>query len=281
MKSIVLSVILISISLCAKPNTTIDVVTYGKGKPVVIIAGFGGAHFWRNTAEELAKSYEVHVIAIKGVSGQKTPNRFDLEQINGDIHDFLKSKGFDKPMLIGHSFGGFLAMQLAAKHNNLVGKLIIIDSYPFTLAMFNPAFTKEFGEQQAQVFRSQVSAMPQAHYDTFWTQNSRDMLSSLEEQVNFCNSVLISDKVFIIDAQCAMLSTDLRPVLASISCPTQVLCSAFNYLKMGLDEQTIKARVDAQFQNLLNCTTFIHHSAKHFLMLDDRDWVTEKIKKFI
>lgn len=281
MKSIVLSVILISISLWAKPNTTIDVVTYGKGKPVIIIAGFSGADYWHNTAGELAQSYEVHVIAVKGVSGQKTPNRFDLERINGDIHDFLKSKGFDKPMLIGHSFGGFLAMQLAAKYNNLVGKLIIVDSYPFALAMFNPATSQEIGVQQAQVYRSQVSALPQAHYEAFWRQNATDMVSSLEEQVNFCNSVLLSDKDFIIDAQCAMLATDLRPVLASISCPTQVLCSAFNYLKLGLDEQTIKARVDAQFQNLPNCTTFIHQSAKHFLMLDDYAWLIDKINQFI
>lgn len=281
MKSIVLSVILISISLWVKPSTTIDVVSYGKGKPVVIIAGFGGADFWHDTAGELAQSYEVHVIAVKGVSGQKTPNRFDVERINGDIHDFFKSNGFDKPILIGHSFGGFLAMQLAAKYNNLVGKLIIVDSYPFALAMFNPAFTKEIGEQQAQVFRSQVGAMPQAHYEAFWTQNSRDMLASQEEQVNFCNSILRSDKDFIIDAQCAMLTTDLRPVLASISCPTQVLCSAFNYLKLGLDEQTIRARVDAQFHNLPNCTTFIHQSAKHFLMLDDYAWLIDKINQFI
>lgn len=185
MKSIVLSVILISISLWAKPNTTIDVVTYGKGKPVIIIAGFSGADYWHNTAGELAQSYEVHVIAVKGVSGQKTPNRFDLERINGDIHDFLKSKGFDKPMLIGHSFGGFLAMQLAAKYNNLVGKLIIVDSYPFALAMFNPATSQEIGVQQAQVYRSQVSALPQAHYEAFWRQNATDMVSSLEEQAIF------------------------------------------------------------------------------------------------
>ncbi len=281
MNSIALSVILISISFWAKPNSTIDVVSSGQGKSIVVIAGFGGAMGWHGTVDKLSKDYRVHLITVKGVDGQKNPGRFDINRIADDILRFINSSDFEKPMLIGHSFGGFLAMKLAAEHSDQFSKLAIIDSYPFPLAMFNPAFTLDIGVQQAQVFRTQVGALPQSHYAAFWMQNAIDMVSSIEEQERFSEIILNSDRDFIIDAQCTLLATDFRGDLAKIHCPSLILASAYNYHKIGLNDETIKARVDEQFRNLPNCTTFIHQSAKHFLMLDDSDWVTEKIKQFI
>lgn len=281
MKSIALSLILLSICLWAKPNSTIQVVKSGTGKPIVIIAGFGGDYAWRAMANDLSASHEVHIISVKGVSGHKSSSEFGMERITDDILDYIKASSIENPILIGHSFGGFLAIKLACANKGLFGKLVVVDSYPFMLAMMNPTINQEIAAQQAAIYRTQISELPQAHYEAFWAGNIDNMVASAEEQDEICKVVLVSDRLAIIDAQCAMLATDLRPALPTLSCPTLALCSSFNFQKIGLDAKAIALRVDEQFHGISNCTTFIHPSAKHFIMLDDRTWMIEKIKQFI
>jgi pimeloyl-ACP methyl ester carboxylesterase len=281
MKSIALSLILLSINLWAKPNSCIQIAKSGTGKPIVIIAGFGGDYPWRATVKDLSADYEVHIISVKGVSGHTNCSDFTVERITDDILDYITTSSLENPILIGHSFGGFLALELASANKGLFGKLVLVDSYPFMLAMMNPAITPEIAEQQAAIYRTQICELPQAHYQTFWAGNIDSMVTSAEEQDEICKVILASDRHAIIDAQCAMLMIDQRPALPTLSCPTLVLCSAFNYRKIGLDAETIALRVDEQFQGISNCTTFIHPSARHFIMLDDRAWLIEKIKQFI
>jgi pimeloyl-ACP methyl ester carboxylesterase len=281
MKSIALSLILLSICLWAKPNSTIQAVKSGTGKPIVIIAGFGGDYAWRATVSDLSAEYEVHIISVKGVSGHTSSSKIVMERITDDILDYIKARSLENPILIGHSFGGFLAIKLASANKGLFGKLVVVDSYPFMLAMMNPAVTQEIAAQQTAIYRTQISELPQAHYEAFWAGNIDNMVTSTEEQNEICKVVLASDRLAIIDAQCAMLATDLRPALPNLSCPTLALCSAFNYQKIGLNAKAVAFRVDEQFHGISNCTTFIHPSAKHFIMLDDRAWMIEKIKQFI
>jgi N-formylmaleamate deformylase len=46
------------------------------------------------------------------------------------LADYIRKNNLDKPVVVGHSLGGYLALLLAVKYPDLPGKLVIVDSYP-------------------------------------------------------------------------------------------------------------------------------------------------------
>lgn len=51
-----------------------------------------------------------------------------IEQIADDTAAFCRALGIESPTVFGHSFGGFVALQLAIRHPEVVGSLILVDS---------------------------------------------------------------------------------------------------------------------------------------------------------
>jgi len=54
-----------------------------------------------------------------------------LDRVRDGLADYIRKNKLEKPVIVGHSLGGFLALALAAKYPNLPGKLVIVDAYPF------------------------------------------------------------------------------------------------------------------------------------------------------
>jgi pimeloyl-ACP methyl ester carboxylesterase len=63
----------------------------------------------------------------------------------------MQALKIEKPAIVGHSLGGLLALMIAAKAPDAVGKVMVVDALPFYALLFNPAatveMTKPFAEQ--------------------------------------------------------------------------------------------------------------------------------------
>jgi len=71
--------------------------------------------------------------------GGQTPENISLSVFTDDLDAVRKKFGFEKVSLLGHSWGGFLAMQYAIAHPEAVDKLILMNSMPASssdLALF-------------------------------------------------------------------------------------------------------------------------------------------------
>jgi pimeloyl-ACP methyl ester carboxylesterase len=56
-----------------------------------------------------------------------------------EIARYITENHLDHPVVVGHSMGGTIGMMLAARHPDLVGKLMVVDMVPFMGAMFGDA----------------------------------------------------------------------------------------------------------------------------------------------
>ncbi len=260
---------------------TIDVKSIGNGPSIVIIPGLGGIDTWKETIDVLSLKNRCHIITIKGLNGQKNQNIPDFAKVMDEIKQYINAENLDKPILMGHSFGGFLSIQLASSNPDLFKELIIIDSYPFSLSMYNPAFTQEFGRQQSIGFKNQISALPDQNYSDFWQQNAKQLVSDSINEKLIYNNIIQSDRKHVTEVQTYMLSNDLRPLLKEITIPTIALCSKSVFKKLGLDGASIDQRINDQFKDLKDYHIFINENSRHFIMLDDKEWFIENIKKFI
>lgn len=118
----------------------------GKGTPLLLIPGLAcSGDVWETTVDSLKDRYECHVLTLPGFAGQPAidhENRY-LEKVKGEILSYLDNQDLQQIGLIGHSLGGFLALQLAAEHSGRFNALVIVDGLPFLPAMQVPGITAE------------------------------------------------------------------------------------------------------------------------------------------
>jgi pimeloyl-ACP methyl ester carboxylesterase len=106
-------------------NTTL---TRGDGSPVVYLHGPFGQE-WTGFLEDLSARHRVFAPAHPGAEEpedlQRLDGIFDLVLYYDDLLDRL---GLDQIDLVGHSFGGMVAAELAATFPERVRKLVLIDA---------------------------------------------------------------------------------------------------------------------------------------------------------
>jgi len=117
----------------------------GKGPPLLLIHGFGASTFtWRRVAPELAKSHRVIAVDLKGFGQSDKPfdGRYSVYDQAELLAQLIEDKDLRNLTLIGHSFGGGVALLLALEANRRldgrITRLVLLDSiaYPQNIPVF-------------------------------------------------------------------------------------------------------------------------------------------------
>ena len=101
----------------------------GQGKNIVLIHGLASnCSIWDLVGPLLAKTNSVKAIDQRGHGLSSKPNQgYDFETVTNDLHLFLKTNKIDNPLLVGHSWGGSVALNFAAHHPEMISGLCLID----------------------------------------------------------------------------------------------------------------------------------------------------------
>ena len=108
----------------------------GKGRPLLLIHGiFSSAFVWYKNIDELSKYFDVIAVDLKGYGYSDKPadGRYSRENIRQFMLDFMDAIKVDKAILVGHSWGGGIAIDLALTYPQRVEKLVLIDSTGYLL----------------------------------------------------------------------------------------------------------------------------------------------------
>ncbi len=113
----------------------------GQGEPVVFLHGMGATGLsWSPHVEPLA-GWDVYAIDTIGDVGRSEQRKViaDAAGLATWLDETLAGAGLDRAHLVGTSYGGFLALNVAARTPQRVASLTLIDSgglAPFRLARF-------------------------------------------------------------------------------------------------------------------------------------------------
>lgn len=98
---------------------------------LVLHGGPGFDHtYFKPALSALADTAQVVYLDLRcqGRSGRPPVETCTLEQMADDVAAFCKALGIDRPIVLGHSAGGFVALHLALRHPDVVGRLILVDT---------------------------------------------------------------------------------------------------------------------------------------------------------
>lgn len=100
----------------------------GSGRKVLLLHGGPGlSEYMNGAAEELAAGYEVFRYQQRGLSPSTTSGPFAVEDHLADALAVMNSIGPDPILVLGHSWGGYLAMFLIVRHPQRVAGALIVD----------------------------------------------------------------------------------------------------------------------------------------------------------
>lgn len=98
------------------------------GPPVLILhGGPGWSDYTESLADELEDAFRVIRFQQRGLEPSTTSGPFSIEQHVADAIAVLDAAGADRAYVIGHSWGGHLAMHLAARHQDRLLGLVLVD----------------------------------------------------------------------------------------------------------------------------------------------------------
>jgi pimeloyl-ACP methyl ester carboxylesterase len=116
--------------------TQVDFLEAGSGPVTMLVhSSASGARQWHRLIDDLKSHFLVRAVNLFGY-GKTPPWPADARQSLTDQARLVESAlptGTDEICLVGHSFGGAVAMKVAARLSGRVAKLVLLEPIPFRL----------------------------------------------------------------------------------------------------------------------------------------------------
>jgi proline iminopeptidase len=139
----------------------------GSGKPLMIVHGGPGMshdYLAPQMIDLLRNDYQL-IFYDQRASGRSTggddTSRLTMSQFVRDLELLREKLNIGQLNLVGHSFGGLLAMYYAVSYPGNVNKLLLLDSSPASWELNFPYFRKTIAERQTDQDRQELSDIKQ------------------------------------------------------------------------------------------------------------------------
>lgn len=137
----------------------------GSGEPLIVVHGGPGMshdYLAPQLIDLLANDYQLIFYdqrASGRSSGVEDTARLKISQFVRDLEMVRQQLKINRLNLLGHSFGGLLAMYYAISYPNNVNKLLLIDSSPASWELNFPYFRKTIAERQTEADKKELSSI--------------------------------------------------------------------------------------------------------------------------
>lgn len=169
----------------------------GKGFPVIFIHGFcESSNIWKSLSNELSDEFRIICPDLPGFGESPLPeNAFSLEDIGDSVVSWLKSLGIEQCIVIGHSLGGYIALEMLRKFPDFTKSIGLFNSSAFADSEEKKSnrnklieFIGEYGvEPFIKTFVPSLfySATAEKHQKTIKEISSKGLLIKAESVMNY------------------------------------------------------------------------------------------------
>jgi proline iminopeptidase len=155
-----------------------------------------------------------------GRSSRGEPADWSCEACADDVAAFCASMGVERPVVLGHSMGGFVALLLAARHPDVAAGLILQSTMArFDLDRLTEGFRREGGDEVARLARLDYSGDREVT-DAEWAQVYAAFGPHVPDAPTLARR--LRNPAVGETGMARMRRLDIRDQLRRITCPTLV-----------------------------------------------------------
>ena len=233
--------------------------------PLIILHGWGSrAERWRKVLEAL-EGKNIHAVAIDlpGFGATDPPgNVWGLKDYEEFAAKFLEIMGIKKFYLLGHSFGGRIAMKLAARHAPGLEKLLLVASAGVTPR----SKTRISAYKLATKIAKPIFTLPVLN---IFENIARKIIYKFSGSYDYYIQHGLMRETFKM-----VIAEDLTPHLSAISIPTYIIWGAKDEMTPLFDAYIIQ-------RNIKNSKLTIIENGNHNLNLQMPESLAEKISNCV
>ncbi|NRB47766.1 MAG: alpha/beta hydrolase [Saprospiraceae bacterium] len=246
----------------------------GRGnRTILFIPGFAcSGDVWTETRSTYEDDFTCYTLTMAGFADAEPGQNPTFEGWKTGIAEFIKEEQIKKPIIIGHSMGGGLAMALAADYPTLIERIVVVDALPCLAALTNPNF-KQDDQVDCSASVKQISGLPKEQFYQMQKMTISQLVQNAEMIELVTSWSVQSDRATFAKMYCDFLNTDLRDRIKTVKCPSLILLeSSFKNIQSAIVEQYKKLEsADLQYAN----------KGLHFIMYDDKEWYFEQLSSFL
>jgi pimeloyl-ACP methyl ester carboxylesterase len=254
-----------------------------RGSPVVLVPGLAsGAWVWKDTIDALKETHRVYAVTLAGFDGRAAVTGEPMRAALDALRDLVVKENLEKPVIVGHSLGGMLALQLAAAYPDLLGGVVTVDGSPVFPTTENvpsaerAALGERMRAQFAEATPSQFEAQQLAYI-------RRVGVIDESRAAQAAALTARSDPRAVGAYAKAAMTLDFRADLAAIRVPVLAIVPyyASDYAAMGVSEEAKRAYYTSLLRGVGTLEVVTIAPARHFVMLDQPEALAAAVRKFV
>ena len=237
------------------------------GRTVLFVPGLGtpGA-VWDDTVFALG-DIDAHVVTLAGFGGRPPagPGPVIAPAVDA-LAGYVEAQDLTDVVVVGHSLGGQIALQLAAAEPARIAEVVVVDSAPFYARLFNPAITPDQAAAWGQGVAAQMAAMDREAYLAQIRQGLPVQSLTAAGQAQVMAWMDASDQTTVATAFGEVAGSDFTPVLDDVAADVTVLVAWAEGAPM--DAAALADIYRAQYDPLDSVRVDVIDGSRHFVMLD-------------
>jgi pimeloyl-ACP methyl ester carboxylesterase len=259
--------------------TSFTVKVSGAGRPVIFIPGLTcDGSIWDATVAHLGGKVQAHVLSLAGFAGNPPIADPLVPTVREELVRYIRANRLERPIVVGHSLGGFLAFWVAETAPELIGGVVAVDGAPFFPALSDPTATPEVARGRLHAFHDQLASADPPTFAAGMTQFIGNMITSPEDAAKVAAIGGRSDPRTTADAMLFLFGTDLRPDLGKIAAPVLVVAAGTSG---ATPRDALEKAWRAQIEAVPRKELIVVDHAKHFVMLDQPAALYAALDKFL
>ncbi|MCS0613216.1 alpha/beta hydrolase [Massilia kyonggiensis] len=253
------------------------------GRPLILIPGLAsGSWVWQDTIRAFAPDHAVYVLTLPGFDGRPPAGPAPFAAARAAVEELIASRRLDKPVIVGHSLGGILALAVAEDRPSAVGGIVSIDGLPVMPGAedMTPPQRAQFAERM----RAQVGNQPPARFAQQQQGYMRTIgVMDMAKADALAQLTARSDPASVGTWAADVVTVDLRPGLKSIQAPVLAIVP---YLDLDSSQQGLTPAAKADYYRALmegtpKLQVVTVAPSRHFAMFDQPQAVTAAIRTYL
>ena len=248
---------------------------------MILIPGFvSSGVVWKDVVEHYKNRFECHAVTVSGFAGTPAVPAPSLARVRDDLISYARARKLDRPVLVGHSMGGVLALWIAAAEPGLPGAVISVDGVPFLPALMNPAATADSARPQAAQMKALYESMTPAQLAAQSRLSFSAMISDQGKVDGATRWAETSDPKTAAALLSDLLTTDLRGEMPRVKAPVLLIPAV---KAMAGSPEMLKRALAAYEGQVAGVAAreVVAAQTLHFVMLDDPAFLLKTMDEFL